>query len=115
MLTRRVRARRVAALAALLSSLLGTACGSERTTGPAIPSGDPNAFTWQLPVGFPVPVVPTDNPMSDAKVELGRRLFYDPRLSGNGAFSCSSCHRQSNAFAEARNRPFGSTGQAHPR
>jgi len=53
--------------------------------------------------------------MSDAKVELGRRLFYDTRLSGNGAFSCSSCHRQSNAFADARNLPFGSTGQPHPR
>jgi cytochrome c peroxidase len=53
--------------------------------------------------------------MSDAKVELGRRLFYDTRLSGNGAFSCSSCHRQANAFADARNLPFGSTGQPHPR
>jgi cytochrome c peroxidase len=53
--------------------------------------------------------------MSDAKVELGRRLFYDTRLSGNGAFSCSSCHRQENAFADARNLPFGSTGQPHPR
>ncbi len=53
--------------------------------------------------------------MSDAKVELGRRLFYDTRLSGNGAFSCSSCHKQENAFADARNLPFGSTGQPHPR
>ena len=91
------------------------ACGTDRTTGPAIPSGDPAAFTWQLPDGFPRPFVPADNPMSEAKVELGRRLFYDTRLSGNGAFSCSSCHRQSNAFADARNLPFGSTGQPHPR
>ena len=95
--------------------LLAGACSSERTTGPSIPSGDPRAFRWELPAGFPVPLVPADNPMSDAKVELGRRLFYDPRLSGNGAFSCSSCHRQENAFADARNLPFGSTGQPHPR
>jgi cytochrome c peroxidase len=102
-------------LVSLLSSLTSTACQSEHATGPAIPSGDPTAFTWQLPTGFPRPLVPVDNPMSLAKVELGRRLFYDTRLSGNGAFSCSSCHRQSNAFADARNLPFGSTGQPHPR
>jgi len=95
--------------------LLEVACSSERTTGPSIPSGDPAAFRWSLPDGFPLPLVPADNPMSDAKVELGRRLFYDTRLSGNNVFSCSSCHRQANAFADARNQPFGSTGQPHPR
>jgi len=95
--------------------LLEVACSGERPTGPSIPSGDPAAFRWALPDGFPVPLVPADNPMSDAKVELGRRLFYDTRLSGNNVFSCSSCHRQANAFADARNLPFGSTGQPHPR
>lgn len=99
----------------MLSSVLAAACSDDHPTGPSLPSGDPAAFRWELPAGFPVPLVPTDNPMSDAKVELGRRLFYDTRLSGNGAFSCSSCHRQQNAFADARNLPFGSTGQAHPR
>jgi len=98
----------------LTSSLLAAACSSEPVTSP-IPSGDASAFRWELPGGFPLPLVPSDNPMSDAKVELGRRLFYDTRLSGNGAFSCSSCHRQANAFADARNLPFGSTGQPHPR
>ena len=98
----------------VLSSAL-IACGGDEPTAPSIPSGDPSAFQWALPAGFPVPIVPSDNQMSDAKVELGRRLFYDTRLSGNGAFSCSSCHRQENAFADARNLPFGSTGQAHPR
>lgn len=53
--------------------------------------------------------------MSPAKVELGRRLFYDVRLSGNQTFSCSSCHRQQDAFADARNLPIGSTGEPHPR
>lgn len=109
------RAHRPATWSIVISSLVGTACAPEHTTGPAIPSGDPRAFHWVLPAGFPRPLVPADNPMSDAKVELGRRLFYDPRLSGNGAFSCSSCHRQSNAFADARNLPFGSTGEPHPR
>ena len=107
--------RLAAAWMLVATSLLGLSCGADGATGPAIPSGDPAAFTWVLPEGFPRPIVPADNPMSDAKVELGRRLFYDPRLSGNSAFSCSSCHRQSNAFADARNLPFGSTGQPHPR
>jgi cytochrome c peroxidase len=38
------------------------------------------------------PPVPADNPMSAAKVELGRQLFFDPRLSLDGTVSCASCH-----------------------
>jgi len=53
--------------------------------------------------------------MSDAKVDLGRHLFYDTRLSGNGTQSCSSCHQQALAFTEGRGRAVGSTGQVHPR
>lgn len=64
---------------------------------------------------FPQPVVPADNPMSAAKVELGRRLFYDKRLSGNGTQSCASCHRQELAFTDGLARASGSTGQGHPR
>ena len=55
--------------------------------------------------------VPADNPMSDAKVELGRHLFYDTRLSANAAQSCVSCHEQARAFTDGRARSVGSTGQ----
>jgi cytochrome c peroxidase len=72
-------------------------------------------WRWDLPKGFPVPNVPADNPMSEVKVELGRRLFYDTRLSGNQTFSCANCHQQSRAFADALPRAVGSTGQVHPR
>jgi cytochrome c peroxidase len=72
-------------------------------------------WTWDLPAGFPVPKVPTDNPMSVAKVELGRRLFYDKRLSGNQSFACANCHQQERAFADREPRAVGSTGQVHPR
>ena len=79
-------------------------------------SGDPALFQWPaLPPGISTPPVPADNPMSGAKVELGRRLFYDVRLSGNGGFACSSCHRQELAFSDAKNVPVGSTGEAHTR
>ena len=47
--------------------------------------------------------------------ELGRRLFYDKRMSGNGAQSCASCHRQELAFTDGRAVSIGSTGQKHAR
>ena len=53
--------------------------------------------------------------MSAAKVELGRRLFYDKRLSFNQRQACASCHQQSRAFTDGRARALGSTGQLHPR
>jgi cytochrome c peroxidase len=50
-------------------------------------------WDWQLPQGFPRPRVPEDNSMAAAKVELGRHLFYDKRMSVNGKESCA-CFRQ---------------------
>ena len=58
-------------------------------------------YPWALPSGFPAPTIPTDNPMTEAKVGLGRHLFYDTRLSGNRTQSCASCHEQARAFTEA--------------
>lgn len=42
-----------------------------------------DSYEWRLAKGFPVPRVPDDNSMTTAKVELGRHLFYDKRLSIN--------------------------------
>ena len=53
--------------------------------------------------------------MSAAKVELGRYLFYDQRMSVNGKQSCASCHRQELAFTDGRAHAEGTTGQLHPR
>lgn len=53
--------------------------------------------------------------MSTAKVELGRRLFYDTRLSGNQTYACASCHQQARAFTDGLAHAIGSTGHAHPR
>jgi cytochrome c peroxidase len=72
-------------------------------------------YTWNLPRGFPRPRVPLENPMSDAKVELGRHLFYDTRLSENGTQSCATCHEQARAFTDGRPQAIGSTGEVHPR
>lgn len=80
------------------------------------PAGSQSApYRWTLPPGFPEPFVPPDNPMSVDKVSLGRVLFYDTRLSGNGTQACATCHRQSLAFTDGRAVSIGSTGSRHPR
>jgi cytochrome c peroxidase len=92
-------------------AVAGAALGSWRAHAQPTPTG----WRWVLPRGFPAPVVPADNPMSDAKVLLGRHLFYDPRLSGTGTFSCASCHLQALAFTDGKGRAVGATGEVHPR
>ncbi|MEX2125772.1 MAG: MbnH family di-heme enzyme [Woeseia sp.] len=72
-------------------------------------------YDWGLPDGIPLPSVPADNPMSDAKTALGKRLFYDRRMSVNGATSCATCHVQSLAFTDGLARSVGATGELHPR
>ncbi|MGO9261097.1 MAG: MbnH family di-heme enzyme [Bryobacteraceae bacterium] len=72
-------------------------------------------YEWNLPPGFPLPNVPPDNPMTKEKVDLGRYLFYDKRLSLNQTQACATCHRQERAFTDGRARGRGSTGELHPR
>src|SRR5262245_31144988 len=55
--------------------------------------------------------VPEDNPLTREAVELGRRLFYDPRLSANGKVSCSTCHIQRLAFTDGRTTGVGVSGK----
>jgi cytochrome c peroxidase len=74
-----------------------------------------DVFKWDIPRPFPRPAVPAGNSMSASKVELGRRLFYDQRMSVNGKQSCASCHKQELAFTDGRARAQGTTGELHPR
>ena len=68
-------------------------------------------YKWDIPAWVPVPVVPDDNPMSDKKVELGRHLFYDKRLSADQTMSCATCHHQDKAFTDGRRFAKGISGQ----
>ena len=43
---------------------------------------------------------PKDNPTTPAKVELGKMLFFDPRLSGDNKMSCATCHIPEKAYAD---------------
>lgn len=79
---------------------------------PAAPSPP---YEWQLPAWMPAPPVPVDNPMSEAKVELGRHLFFDSRLSGPGYLTCGHCHHAAYGFTDFRPFSFGMSGQTHPR
>ena len=48
----------------------------------------------------PVPI-PADNPQTAEKIELGRMLFFDPRLAGDSSISCAKCHVPDQGFASA--------------
>jgi|SaaInl8_200m_RNA_FD_contig_41_1318305_length_2998_multi_7_in_0_out_0_2 cytochrome c peroxidase len=96
----------------LLLSFLLLACDSEVRISDSEQSSE---FDWGLPSGVYAPRVPASNPISDAKVELGRHLFYDKRLSGNQTQSCASCHEQDKAFSDGRARGKGSTDELHLR
>jgi cytochrome c peroxidase len=50
------------------------------------------------PLGLPALPVPTDNPLNAAKISLGRKLFYDRRLSLNNTVSCAMCHVPEQGF-----------------
>lgn len=56
------------------------------------------------------PNLPGDNPLTQEKVELGRMLFYENLLSGDGSMSCSSCHNQANAFSDTARLSTGIDG-----
>ncbi|WP_230467672.1 methanobactin export MATE transporter MbnM [Lujinxingia vulgaris] len=96
------------ALLLVLASALAAPLGCSEATSPEVASPP-------IPSHFPAPRIPPTNPWTVEKAELGRALFYDTRLSGNGTQSCSSCHPQSRAFTDVLPRAMGSTGEEHPR
>lgn len=87
------------------------------TTGAVIASvgftseAPPGEYVWTKPTWAPTPIVPADNPMSEARVQLGRYLFYSKLLSSNGAMSCGSCHQQKKAFTDGQKTHIGVTGE----
>ncbi|HEY7027182.1 MAG TPA: MbnH family di-heme enzyme [Gemmatimonadales bacterium] len=94
-----------AGVAALVAAAFG--CGDSGTSPhPA----DSLRVLLHLPEHFQVPAIPDYNPLTAEKIELGRRLFYDTRLSGNQTQACASCHQQRLGFSDGLPTPHGSTG-----
>ena len=87
--------------------------GDADALGDVVDAGEP--WAWGLPAGVTPPEVPDHNPMTWAKVELGRYLFYEPRLSMNGELSCGSCHEQARGFTVDEATHQGATGDYTPR
>ena len=65
----------------------------------------------KAPLGMDPPVIPEDNPMTVEKVELGKLLFFDKRLSGDNTISCSFCHNPQTAWTLHRANAVGIKNQ----
>ncbi|MGH9574117.1 MAG: cytochrome-c peroxidase [Candidatus Acidiferrales bacterium] len=59
--------------------------------------------------------IPKDNPLTPAKIALGKRLFNDNRLSADVTMSCESCHDPQHAFSDQRMAALGIYGRHGPR
>lgn len=69
---------------------------------------------WSRPESVPANLgssipTPARNPLTAAGVELGRRLFFDPRLSGDNTISCATCHDPTRAFTDGRRFSVGAS------
>lgn len=69
-------------------------------------------YTLKIPFGLEetAVVIPADNPLTKEKVELGRLLFFDKRLSKNNTIACASCHLAQFAFTDGKNVSTGING-----
>ncbi|MEM6330524.1 MAG: cytochrome c peroxidase [Planctomycetota bacterium] len=93
-----------------------------RGQNPGVPSLPSTSFDYvgyaveNLPSWYDTPQLrnanntPADNPITNAGAELGRVLFYDPRLSHNDGTSCASCHVQANGFSDPNQLSIGFDG-----
>ena len=90
---------------------LAAAC----TTAPEPPAGfQPEVLPLPAEASDYAPIssyaamdIPADNPMTAEKVALGRQLFFDQRLSGDGERSCYGCHENDKGLSDGRNTALG--------
>ena len=81
----------------LLAAVLCVGCrksGSDRPIGAVV--------DIRAPLGLPPVPIPADNPPTAETIALGRKLFYDMRLSKDNTVSCASCHNPNLAFTDGR-------------
>jgi len=95
------------ALLGLLSFNLKTPSGSiqpwhfQTSLGPKEERESPLEPSIKVPLGLPEIPVPASNPMAKDKIDLGRELFFDKRLSEDATVSCASCHNPQKGFSDA--------------
>ena len=74
-------------------------------------AGCADDYQVAVPAGFPNLPVPAGNMLTEARVELGKRLFYDKQVSRTGEVACASCHLPDNAFSDPRQFSLGVEGR----
>ena len=97
-------------------SLLILSCGEQPAKvaeAPVKPTGVP--ITIPTPLGLPPVPIPANNPPTAETVALGRRLYYDNRLSGDNSIACSNCHNPEMAFTDGRPTSLGVGGKTGTR
>ena len=62
-------------------------------------------FDLPIPAGVLPPEIPENNPPTAAKIELGKKLYFDKRISTDGTVACASCHDPRHGFVDPRGRP----------
>ncbi len=72
----------------------------EAAAAPEQPGAEESAALPEVPLGLPPVPILDDNPMTLAKVELGKLLYFDKRVSKDGTISCATCHDPQMAWAE---------------
>ncbi len=73
------------------------------------------AFALYLPKGVLEPIIPPDNPLTVERVELGKKLYFDKRLSADGTVACATCHDPTKGFSDGRPVAIGIRNQAGAR
>lgn len=81
-----------------------TSCKKDKTVFATTP------YELKIPSHFPTMIIPSDNPMTEEGVKLGRHLFYEKKLSGDNSMSCATCHAPQNAFSDPNQFSEGVTG-----
>lgn len=68
-------------------------------------------YELQIPEGLKDMRIPGDNPLTKAKIELGKQLYFDPRLSRDNTVSCASCHDPNQGWSNGESFATGVDGQ----
>jgi cytochrome c peroxidase len=107
------------ALMAAMTVAAAVPAGAQEATGakPKTEILKVGSFTMELPLGLQADAVyvPEDNPLTKEKVELGKLLYFDPRLSKDNTISCATCHNPFHGFADPDRTSAGVGGSIGPR
>src|SRR5919109_1032090 len=103
-------------IAAILTAAAAAAKSARREGPPPIPKAGPLAEPRSygqlgLPLDKTLATIPEDNAQTDEKIALGKKLFFDGKLSVDGTVACATCHDPQRAFTDGRPVSIGVQGR----